>query len=168
MTSTKKHKVRTIRGSVALAMNSVAVEHPMDMEPVANGKAEFDSKSGDNYFDHELRCDWCNLQMSACDGGSCIRCEHVFHVDCFWRHLAVNAHCFGQLEDNSAHESSMDMDTNLQRTSCEDASNVNTESDLPDSSIVCDPTRNIFVSAGDNVICEHANDIEYLCKLCSM
>ena len=148
MSSTKKQKIRRIRGSVGLAMNSVTVEHSMGMEPVANGKAEFDGKPCENYYDHELRCDWCHLQMSACDGGSCIRCEHVFHVDCFWQHLAVNAHCFGQLEDNSAHESSMDMDTNLQCTSCEDASNANTESDLLDSSIVCDPTRNIFASNG--------------------
>ena len=148
MKSGKKREVRRIRGSVRLAMYSASVEHSPDGDTVANGQAVYDYESGGNHCDHDLRCDWCCLQISAFDGGSCFRCENMFHVDCFWLHLEVNRRCSIQLEDHSAHDSSMDMDNNVTLKCCVDKSNANAVSDLLDSSVMYDTARNIFASNG--------------------
>ena len=148
MKSSKKREVRRIRGSVGLAMNSATIEHPIDEATVTNGKAVYEYEAGEYHCDHELRCDWCCLQISACDGGSCFRCEHMFHVDCFWFHLEVSRRCSIQVEDHSGHDSSMDMDNNVTLKCCVDKSNANAVSDLLDSSVMYDTVRNIFAPHG--------------------
>ena len=148
MKSGKKREVRRIRGSVRLAMYSASVEHSPDGDTVANGQAVYDYESGGNHCDHDLRCDWCCLQISEFDGGSCFRCEKMFHVDCFWLHLEVNRRCSIQIQNHSAPDTSIDM-VNVAKRRCHVAeSNGQAESDVLDSSMMSDTSRNIFAWGG--------------------